>query len=476
MGSIKAVCSMLEYYYDACRNNYGEMLRVVEVLLKKTERYAQDVEQKHDHAKRKVGELNMAMPEVKVKADKYYDGMEMCKDRINEAQGEINYCYSHPIIQSTTDSEGNTTTTSTYDYAAIYAAERKKAEAERQYDQYNRLYSKASDVYQRMDALRGEIEGKREIIQKGLDRIKNCEAELKKYIQQISSEGNYNLKSLEGVMSELTYYVNCSPIEPYGSVAGGDFGTKVASQSYASSYSSAINSGTGQSGSETSVYDHILTEDDLYNEYETPSRLHRKKHRYDVCTEELYDKTSNEHYGKLTGKLLSCEFALNKYAGSAFDDINKYLRKNDKTYEEMCRNLTESITRGINDVYLPKDMMLYRGISTPRAILGENWENKDIEQLREKFVGGIFRDKGFCSTSTSKDIAHKFAEHYSGTILKINAPKGANGVFMVGVSGYKHEKEVLLQRSSCFKIISIEPNPTSNGYIIELDLVGKEVC
>ena len=62
MGSIKAVCSMLEYYYDACRNNYGEMLRVVEVLLKKTERYAQDVEQKHDHAKSKVGELNMAMP------------------------------------------------------------------------------------------------------------------------------------------------------------------------------------------------------------------------------------------------------------------------------------------------------------------------------------------------------------------------------------------------------------------------------
>ena len=47
---------------------------------------------------------------------------------------------------------------------------------------------------------------------------------------------------------------------------------------------------------------------------------------------------------------------------------------------------------------------------------------------------------------------------------------------MGGFSGYKHEKEVLLQRSSCFKIISIEPNPTSNGYIIELDLVGKEVC
>ena len=482
MGSIKAVCSILEEYYDACRSNYSKMLEVVEVLLEKTRRYGQDVEQKHDHAKRKAGELNMVMPEVKFKADKYSDGMEMCKDRIKEAQREISYYYSHPIVQSTTDSEGNTTTTSTYDYAAIYAAERKESEARRQYNQYNELYSKANAVYQQMDALYGEIEGKREIIRKGLDRIKNCEAELEKYMKQITDEKEHNLKSLNNVKSGLAHYVNCSPIEPYGSVAGADFGMKVATQPYVSSYTSAISLGTEQSGFDihksTSVYDNILTENDLYDKYEDPVRLHKKKRRFFECSKELYGQTSKEHYDKLSGVLLSCEYALAQYSGSAFADINKYLRENDKTHEEMCRNYTESITKGINDVGLPENMILYRGISTPKDILGKDWESRDIEQLREKFVGKIFRDKGFCSTSVSEHAAKKFADSYSGTLLKIYAPKGASGVFMDEFSKHKdkNEKEVLLQRSSCFKIISIEPSTTSYGYNIELELVGKEKC
>ena len=116
---------------------------------------------------------------------------------------------------------------------------------------------------------------------------------------------------------------------------------------------------------------------------------------------------------------------------------------------------------------------MYRGVSTPGDFLQDpNWKDKSLEQLRAEYIGKVAVDNGFCSTSISRGAAEDFKRTWDGTMVEITAPKGANAMFMQHVSIYGHEKEVLLQKGSGFKITDIDYNPRT-GYIIKAELIGR---
>ena len=148
-----------------------------------------------------------------------------------------------------------------------------------------------------------------------------------------------------------------------------------------------------------------------------------------------------------------------------------------KEQENNVRKIINTITRVLDDYKLPCAMNLYRGMGllSLSDLFGDAWDGKPLQEYK----GKIFCDNGFCSTTTSREKAYDFTK--LGTLMEIIVPKGANGILMgieyedneEGISP-KSEREVLLQRCSCFKIIEIEK--VNNVHIIKAQLIGRNEC
>ncbi len=168
--------------------------------------------------------------------------------------------------------------------------------------------------------------------------------------------------------------------------------------------------------------------------------------------------------------------AFKKYSELEYIKINNLLRgkKTDFISEFQRTDIEQQIEKignELNEAKLPQKMMLYRGVSSPEVILGKDYREKTLDELRTKYNGQIVEDKGFCSTSIDRKEAEKFAYKQDGTVLDIVAPKAANAICMGNLSSYKTEKEVLLQKGSFFKITGIDYDGVN--YAIHMELVGR---
>ena len=138
--------------------------------------------------------------------------------------------------------------------------------------------------------------------------------------------------------------------------------------------------------------------------------------------------------GILSGVQFKILDAIKKYSGSAYKNINNSLRQLDTLDEANVTNV-KYLHKGLQNQSLPEDMILYRGASTDA--LG-SLKNISPDQL----VGKEIIEKGFMSTSTLSSVAN---DTFSGNMqMIINAPKGAHGMDITGISIFgASESEVL---------------------------------
>lgn len=173
-----------------------------------------------------------------------------------------------------------------------------------------------------------------------------------------------------------------------------------------------------------------------------------------------------EHYNlyEKCGKgVIECD-ELKRYTGSGYENCNAYLRglEMKEWNEPPGPDDVDEFVSSIDNVFdksprLPKAYKAFRGVD-PIALSGLQ-------------PGDEFVDDGFVSTSVD---SHKA---FSGTKLEIRVPKGARALYVEEVSNLGHERELLLDRSSKFRILKAEyakydkdkrGNPIMRSAVLEL--------
>jgi hypothetical protein len=133
---------------------------------------------------------------------------------------------------------------------------------------------------------------------------------------------------------------------------------------------------------------------------------------------------------------------------TGFSKINNSLRAGNPPGEHANR-----LSSAISKHRLIGDTTVHRGI-------GNTLSKKLSDLWQEKEPGGppiTFVDKAFVSTSMSQ----KIAESFSKNTVRIKLPKGHN-VLPIVDRKLAHEAEILLDRGTKFKVISMRKTPT--GY------------
>ncbi|MBQ7642924.1 MAG: hypothetical protein IJS67_03380 [Clostridia bacterium] len=171
------------------------------------------------------------------------------------------------------------------------------------------------------------------------------------------------------------------------------------------------------------------------------------------------------------------ERAIRNYCGDGYRDINGRLRgtntrETSPDYAAIIQDDIDRITETLDERRLGRNMTLYRGVSNPRYILGDNWQNTSEEELNNANNGRVFQDSGFCSTSVDPDGAAEFAQSYNGAMIIIQAPADANGMAVGAYNSRTSEREVLLQRDSNFRIDSVSRTRYGNC-VIRVTLIGR---
>lgn len=148
------------------------------------------------------------------------------------------------------------------------------------------------------------------------------------------------------------------------------------------------------------------------------------------------------------------------YTGSEYAEVNRGLRsgelggkkgllgflKSESKKEEIVSALDNAMKKSI----VKETFTTYRGIYL---------QGSALKQYLFAKPGDSIEDKGFVSTSTNPK------KSFSGNIqMEITVAKGTRGVISVnGISRYKDEDEVVLDRGGTFKIISVEDKSNYKG-------------
>ena len=191
-----------------------------------------------------------------------------------------------------------------------------------------------------------------------------------------------------------------------------------------------------------------------------------------------YDAAVKEQHSKLDKQDLN---TIKHYTGQGYEQMNKSLYKpdyqNDMTLLERLSindNIT-NLTECIDKMELPESMKVYRGISDISDIIGRDNLEMPMDEMKEKFIGTEYVNPAFTSTSIDKEIAKVFAEdsyNGQGGLLTIRVPQGANALCVGDAGAYgKLEKEMILQRSTVFRIDDIDYD--KGLYRVTLTAVGN---
>jgi hypothetical protein len=144
--------------------------------------------------------------------------------------------------------------------------------------------------------------------------------------------------------------------------------------------------------------------------------------------------------------------AVQLYTGHAYDDMNQYLRGiiDDNMFEKEI-NLAKS---ALSKASLPEDVIVRRG-SNKRGIKAFFNANDPYEDAREifsdknksKYIGSVFKDNGFLSTSPDESGGFHKNINY---IIKV--PKGTDAMYIDPISRMKGEEELLINQGKSYII------------------------
>lgn len=178
-------------------------------------------------------------------------------------------------------------------------------------------------------------------------------------------------------------------------------------------------------------------------------RGHRSGRGY---TDYSYDnKKDLERYYNMQhncGAKYDCD-AIADYTAAGYRRINSYLRGTLPSHIDplMQIKMIEQIDQVMDAApRVPRAMKVYRGIS-PSIV-------HDLQP------GDVFRDDGFVSTSINPNQA------FSGAQLEIHVPKGSKGLYVDEISKTAGEDELMLDRSSKFKVLTAVRRRQPDGLVI----------
>lgn len=135
---------------------------------------------------------------------------------------------------------------------------------------------------------------------------------------------------------------------------------------------------------------------------------------------------------------LAVQQSIKHYTNGSYKTLNSCLRKG-QPLEASQAKLAADLDKVIRKSKLTKDMVLYRGMDHPEAILGPNPK-----------VGMVILDNGFISTAKVKDSS------FGGALkMKISVKAGTHAIDVQSLSLHPGEAEVLLPRGAMFKILGI---------------------
>lgn len=175
--------------------------------------------------------------------------------------------------------------------------------------------------------------------------------------------------------------------------------------------------------------------------------------------------------------------AVNYYTQNNYRAINSILRfgsygdKNnplDRAFLGEAKIKIPLITKVIDRSSTPVDVISNRRVKDVHKILGVSKDELMHMVSNNNLKGTVFIDKGFCSTSISKD--DKVLDYFGDTKMHIFIPRGSKGIFVgpgTDISANSQEFEIILQRGSSFIIKNFK---VKDGVITDLflDLINQE--
>lgn len=182
----------------------------------------------------------------------------------------------------------------------------------------------------------------------------------------------------------------------------------------------------------------------------TPPKV--KPQRKSFTFKDMNRKDANSYIRKMISKLKyspDIVDALDDYMMFS-DDINAYLRGQIKTnaYKNSINVLSKAMNKDTEEIVL-------RGCDS--KTLGINPQLSQ-QEIANRLVGTVFKDKGFLSTTKAESIAKEFSqrgidgnESELPTIIAIKVPKGIGKCYIDSGLG-----EVLIDKGSSMEIISTE--------------------
>lgn len=176
----------------------------------------------------------------------------------------------------------------------------------------------------------------------------------------------------------------------------------------------------------------------------------------ELKTDEEYDEYAS-HYKTWEKSLTGAERdAVAFYQVGSFG-FNQKLRYPDDPYdsdswgEQATAKQYKALDSALSKSTIHQDTTVYRAISDADAL-------GDVSKL----VGKTIVDKGYASTSLSRESATGYGE---GIICKIKVPKGSKAAYVSGIDGtggvdMTWNREVLLPRNAKMKITKVTPKVT----------------
>ena len=178
---------------------------------------------------------------------------------------------------------------------------------------------------------------------------------------------------------------------------------------------------------------------------------------------------------------------LASYTGSEFSSINRAVGRYSAALEAgtptkpISPDTKKSIERmdsAFEGKSLGQDMNLRRNMAAGYFFQGLGSDHLSAKNFDQKtldsFVGKVYRETAFSSTSTNMN----FSSSYSGAVsetgkvsLNIRAPKEANGLWLKPISNHSGEDEVALPRGSTYIVRSVTRK--GEGYNVSVDLIGN---
>lgn len=154
---------------------------------------------------------------------------------------------------------------------------------------------------------------------------------------------------------------------------------------------------------------------------------------------------------KLTAKAAQ---VLDDYAKGTAYTANAVLR-GQKTYrgrtidartKTYTKGFTKEMDKMMDSSLIPEDVRVVRALGAD-AFGG-------IDEL-QKLVGGIYKDKGYMSTSLAEKTSSAIYNVKDAVDMEIVVPKGSRGIYMAGESYLRSERELLLDRGTSLAVKSV---------------------